>query len=447
MAPLNPQSLLIGEADTALVTDLYQLTMAAAYYSNRLTATATFELFVRTLPPDRGYLVAAGLEQAVHYLTTARFAPEQVAWLRAQPIFDHVDRRFFDMLTDWRFTGDLWAMTEGTPVFGQEPILRVTAPIVEGQIVETFLLTTINFQTMVATKAARIAEAAAGRPVLDFGTRRAHGPQAGVLAARAAYLGGGAGTSNVEAARRLGIPAVGTCAHAWVMAFEDEAAAFRKFRRTFPEGTILLVDTYDTLEGVRRAIRTGAGLKGVRLDSGDLAVLSRQVRSLLDESGLPEVQIVASSDLNEYKIAALLASGAPIDVFGVGTELVTSRDQPALGGVYKVVDVDGTGRIKDSPGKETYPGAKQVFRRADGDCIGSASESLPGRPLLEPVIRGGVLVAELPPLEALRKRARTEREALPAAVRRFEGPASHPVEFSERLRADRRLLIERRSAR
>lgn len=441
MAPLSLQ---YEDPDLALVTDLYQLTMAAGYYSNGLTDTATFELFVRALPPDRGYLIAAGLEQVVHYLTTLRFGADAIAYLRGLPVFKHVDRRFFDYLARFRFSGDLWAMPEGTPVFGNEPILRVTAPIIEAQLVETFLLATINFQTAIATKAARIVEAAAGRDVVDFGTRRAHGPQAGVLAARAAVIGGCAGTSNVYAARQLGVPPVGTCAHAWVMAFDDEAEAFRKFRRTFPENSILLIDTYDTIEGVRKAIRTGAGLRGVRLDSGDLVDLSRKVRAILDESGLPECQIVASSDLNEYKIAEFLAAGAPIDVFGVGTEMVTSRDQPALGGVYKLVDVNGQGRIKSSPGKETHPGPKQVFRAAGGDAIGTADETLPGRALLERWIESGRAARDLPSIGAIRETARAGREALPAGVRRIRGPEPYRVEISERLLAARRELIERR---
>ena len=438
------KSLQFQTRDFPLVTDLYQLTMAAGYYSNNMTDTATFELFVRKLPEERGYLIAAGLEQAIDYLTKLKFGPEQIDYLRELQVFKHVDRRFFDYLARFRFTGELWAMAEGTPVFGNEPILRVTAPIVEGQLVETFLIATINFQTMVATKAARIVEAAAGRAVVDFGTRRAHGPQAGVLAARAAIIGGCTTTSNVYAAQQLGVAPVGTCAHAWVMAFEDENDAFRKFRRSFPENGILLIDTYDTVEGVRRAIRTGAGLRGVRLDSGDLVDLSRKVRAILDEGGLPECQIVASSDLNEYKIAEILAVGAPIDVFGVGTEMVTSRDQPALGGVYKLVDVNGQGRIKTSPGKETYPGPKQVFRATGGDVIGVAGETQPGRALLERWIDGGRLTREIPSIEAIRDAARAGREALPAGVRRIRAPEPYRVEISDRLLAAQRELIERR---
>jgi nicotinate phosphoribosyltransferase len=436
----------VGDENLALATDLYQLTMAAAYYSNGMHVPATFELFVRQLPPQRGYLIAAGLQQALHALTAMRFGADQIEWLRGLPVFKHVDRRFFDYLARWRFGGDVWAMPEGTPVFAGEPILRVTAPIIEAQVVETILLTTIAFQTLVATKAARIVEAAAGRSVVDFGTRRAHGPQAGVLAARAAAIGGCTGTSNLLAARALGLPAVGTCAHSWVMAFDDEAEAFRKFRRVYPEQAVLLVDTYDTIEGLRKAIRTGAGLAGVRIDSGDLAAVSRQARQILDETGLRHVQIVASSDLNEYKIADLVSAGAPIDVFGVGTEMATSRDEPALGAVYKVVDVNGIGKVKESPGKETLPGAKQVFRGARQDWVGAADETLPGRPLLEPVLRGGAPLGPPPSLEELRARARAGRESLPEAVRRFRDPQAYPVEFSERLRAERRRLIDRRPA-
>ena len=442
--PNPPQGLFITDDNLALVTDLYELTMSAAYFSSGITDPATFELFVRSLPESRGTLIAAGLEQAVHYLTNVRFTSDQIDYVRNLPIFKHADRRFFDALKRFRFTGDVWAVPEGTPVFPNEPIMRVTAPIIEAQVAETYLITTIMMQTMIATKAARVVDAAQGRGVVDFGSRRAHGPQAGVLAARAAFIGGCTGTSNVMAARALGIPPVGTCAHSFVMAFEDEAEAFRKFRRIFPEETVLLIDTYDTVAGAEKAVRTGAGLGGVRLDSGDLAALSKRVRALLDENGLPNAQIVASSDLNEYKISDLLAAGAPIDLFGVGTEMVTSYDHPALGGVYKLVDVNGTGKIKDSTGKESYPGPKQIFRAADHDVIGEAGESLPGRPLLEPVIRSGALDGALPPIEQIRERARAEREALPAGVLRMRSPDPYRVLISERLQAARSKLVERR---
>lgn len=421
---------------TALETDLYQLTMAAAYIETGRNDESVFELFVRSLPPDRGYLIAAGLEQAVEYLETVRFTDDDIAHLRTLTVAAKWSARVFDALRDLRFDGDLWAMPEGTPFFPDEPVLAVRASAATAQIVETYLLATINFQSMVATKAARVVDAAQGRAVFDFGTRRAHGPQAGLLAARAAYLAGCAGTSNVEAGRRFGIPAVGTMAHAWVMAHENESEAFEKFVDIHPDAT-LLIDTYDTIEGARRAARLGSRLKAVRLDSGDLAELSHQVRGILDASGCRAAQIVASGDLNEYKIASLLASGAPIDAFGVGTEMVTSRDAPALGGVYKLVERVREGRTvrvrKTSTGKATLPGRKQVWRDQAGDDLGLAGESLPGRPLLVPVLRAGRRVGPPPRLEEARAIALSARPALPAGVRRLKDPAPYPVRVSDAL--------------
>jgi nicotinate phosphoribosyltransferase len=338
-------------------------------------------------------------------------------------------------------------VAEGTPVFANEPILQVTAPLTEAQIVETYLLSAINFGTLVATKAARVVEAAAGRAVVDFGFRRAHGPHAALAAARAAYLGGCAGTSNVEAGRRWGIPVFGTASHAFVMACPSETEAFRRYHRAFPGETLLLIDTYDTLQGVKRAIALGDRIKGVRLDSGDLLALSREVRRMLDDNGYRDTKIVASGDLDEHRIAALLAEHAPIDVFGVGTALVTSRDAPSLEGVYKLVEVGegehARGRIKTSAGKETLPGRKQVFRAYDaegrprGDRIGRMGElPRPGEsPLLEPVMRAGKRIGAPTPVDRLRAVACENVRRLPDAVRALRGPAEpYPVVVSDSLR-------------
>ena len=435
---------------SVLLTDLYELTMAASYFEARVRATASFELFVRTLPPERGYLLAAGLEQALDFLEQMRFREEEIEYLRRHPMFQHVPSEFFEYLRGFRFSGEVWAMPEGTPVFGDEPILRVTAPIIEAQIVETYLLATITFQTMIATKAARLVEASQGHAVVDFGTRRAHGPEAGVLAARAAFIGGCIGTSNVEAGLRFGIPTFGTVAHSFVMAYRDEGDAFRQFARLFPENVILLVDTYDTLRAIDKIIQLGCRPKGVRLDSGDLAELSRQVRQRLDGAGLRDTKIYVSGDLDEFAITRLLAQKAPVDFFAVGTALVTSKDAPALGGVYKLVEVreedeDEARKLprytaKFSADKFTYPGIKQVFRFAEAngdyeyDVLAGASENYPaGVPLLEPVMKDGRRTASLPSLQAIRERVQHTMPHLPATVRELRNPARFPVHVSRYL--------------
>jgi nicotinate phosphoribosyltransferase len=352
-----------------LITDLYQLTMAAAYYDNNVDISGTFELFVRNLPESRSYLIVAGLEHAVQYLLALKFHDEEIEYLRSLDTFKTASAAFWRYLHDFHFTGDVWAVPEGTVIFADEPMLRLRAPIIEAQIVETFLLSAMNFQTMVASKAARVVQSACGKPVVDFGTRRAHGPEAGILAARASYIGGCIGTSNVEAGFSFGIPVFGTAAHSFTMAFDNEEDSFQSYYRVFPESTTLLIDTYDTIKGAKKACTLGSGLKGVRLDSGDILTLSKKVRTILDEAGLREVKIVASGDLNEYKIDNLLQNGAPIDIFGVGTEMVTSKDAPALGGIYKLVECERNGVItyksKFSDEKVTYPGSKQLLR-----CVG-----------------------------------------------------------------------------
>lgn len=429
---------------SALLTDLYELTMAAAYFENDLRPQATFELFVRKLPANRGYLVAAGLEQALDYLETLHFTEEEVDFLRRHPVFANVGDGFFSYLKSLRFTGEVWAVPEGTPVFSEEPLLRVRGPIIEAQIVETFLISTLAFQTLVATKAARVVEAAQGRSVVEFGTRRAHGPEAGVLAARAAFIGGCIGTSNVEAGRRFGLPTYGTVAHSFVMAYEDEAESFRQFQQVFPEHAILLVDTYDTLAAIDKIVQAGMRPQGVRLDSGDLVELSKAVRRRLDAGGLKETKIFASGDLNEYAIRDALARGAQLDFFGVGTELATSKDAPALGGVYKLVEVipeaEPRYRAKLSEDKVSYPGRKQVFRFRDPqgfydhDVIAREEESYPeGEALLGCVLREGRRTAASPPLKEIQERARENLRWLPERYKQFENPDDYPVRPSSAL--------------
>jgi nicotinate phosphoribosyltransferase len=429
---------------SALLTDLYELTMAAAYFENQFHASASFELFVRSLPAERSFLLSAGLEQALDYLENVRFHPPDIDYLRGQPVFTHVSDTFFDYLKSFRFTGEVWAIPEGTPVFGEEPLLRVTAPIIEAQIVETLLLSTLTFQTMIASKAARVVAAAQGRGVVEFGTRRAHGPEAGVLAARAAYVGGCLGTSNVEAGQRFQVPIFGTLAHSFVMAYSNEEDAFRRFQQLFPEHAVLLIDTYDTLAAIDKIIQAGLRPRSVRLDSGDLLELSKQVRRRLDQAGLPETRIFASGDLDEFAIADLLGRGAHLDAFGVGTALATSKDAPALSGVYKLVDVEsGEGpsyRAKFSEEKATYPGRKQVFRFSGSngdyreDIIARESERYTdGAPLLSCAMRQGQRLAPAPSLQQIQNRARQEIAKLPEACRGLHHAQPYPVRFSREL--------------
>jgi nicotinate phosphoribosyltransferase len=425
------------------VTDLYQLTMMAGYAAAGIDGSlATFELFVRKLPTNRSYMVFAGLEQAVETLLNLRFSDEQIEAIRTWPVFEGIDPTWFDQLRQFRFTGEVWAIPEGSVVFANEPLLRVTAPLAQGQLVETILLSSLGYPTLVASKASRVVEAAGGRPVVDFGARRGHGPQSGFLNARASFIGGFSGTSHVEAARKLGIPAVGTMAHAWVQSFGDEKLAFETFAKLFPKASTLLVDTYDTENGVRLAAAIEPPIQAIRIDSGDLVAASKSARAILDSLDRPNVKILVSNDLNETKIDELLQAGAPIDAFGVGTELITSRDAPAISMVYKLVELDGVGRIKKSSGKRSYPLAKQVFRRksADGkfaaDRITRADETPEGVPLLVPVIRGGELVGRLPGLEQIQSHCRTQRESLPERFRKLAADTSYPLEYSDALEAE-----------
>jgi len=433
----------IRSSHSLLLTDLYELTMSAAFFENGFNPTASFELFVRSLPPERKYLLVAGLEQALEFIAGARFSGEDIEVIRANPTFHNVGPAFFEYLRDLSFTGEVWAVSEGTVAFGEEPLLRVTAPIIEAQLLETYLIAEITYQTMVASKASRIVHAAQGRSVVEFGTRRAHGPQAGTLAARAAYIAGCAGTSNVEAGARFGIPTVGTIAHSFVMAMQDEEEAFRAYSRVFPDSSVILLDTYDTVAAVDKIIAAQLRPRGVRLDSGDLAELSKQVRRKLDAGGLQQTQVLASGDLDEYRIAELLSQGAPIDGFGVGTSLVTSNDAPSLGGVYKIVEVKEAGEksyvAKFSEDKVTYPGTKQVFRFSDKngkfqrDLIACAGESYPeAEPLLELVMKGGEPVAQRS-LAEVQLHAKEQLSRLPSELRAITGGGKYEVHFSAEL--------------
>ena len=420
-----------------LLTDEYQLAMADSYLAQGLAdQPVAFELFVRTLPARRGFLVAAGLERVCEYLTGLRFGEDALAYLRrsqtcSEPLLRH--------LAGMRFEGDVDAVAEGTVVHAGEPIVRVEGGRMACQLAETFLLNQVNFQTMIATKAARIVAAAAGRPVVDFGFRRAHGADAGLLAARSAYIGGCTATATVAAGYQWGIPTSGTMAHSYVLAFPTDVDAFCAFLRDHPDRSTLLIDTHDALRGARAACTaaelTGVVPQAVRLDSGDLGEVTVAVRAILDEGGCAATRIVCSGDLDEYRIADLLAAGAPIDGFGVGTALTTSSDAPTLGGVYKLVWSAGHPVMKAAGTKSNLPGRHQVFRTDTGDTIGLADEDLPGERLLQPVMRAGRLVAPLPGLEDVRRHAAAQLAALPERLRALRDPKPTPPRLSPRLSA------------
>jgi len=422
-----------------LLTDLYELTMAAGYFqAGKAAETATFEFAIRRLPPHRNYVLAAGLPQVVDYLLSLGFASEEIDYLRGLPQFARAPREFFDYLHGFRFTGDLFAVPEGTPLFAGEPLLTVRAPLIEAQLPETYLLSAISFQTLVASKAARLVEAAAGKPVVEFGTRRAHTPEAGVLGARAAYLGGCVATSNALAGFRFSIPVSGTAAHSWVMSFPCEEGAFRKLQAAMGEHTVQLLDTYDVAQAARRVAALGPPLWGVRIDSGDFLANACQVRGILDEAGLKDARIMASGDLDEYRVRDLLAEGAPIDVFGVGTQIAVSADAPSLSGVYKMVELEISGikryTAKYSDDKTTLPGAKQVFRDVARDVVARSGECGRGEALLRPVILGGRLVEPLPDLDEARAHARECVSRLSPSMRQLETAEPWPVIYSRELR-------------
>jgi nicotinate phosphoribosyltransferase len=448
MNPHPPVSLWPDPDGLGPVTDLYELTMMAGYYAAGMAhQRATFELFVRKMPPHRAYLVFAGLEQAIGDILRLGFKAEQIETMRQWPVFQQVDGAIWDAMASTRFEGDIDAVEEGTVVFAGEPLVRVSAPLAQAQWLETHLLASLAYPTLVASKGARVYRAARGRLLFEFGPRRGHGPHAAFLAARAAYIAGFAGTSHAEAARRLGIPAVGTMAHSWVQAFESEAEAFEVFARLFPQKTTLLVDTFDTPEGVRRAAAIEPAVESIRIDSGDIGSLAHQARQILDERGRRHVKILASGDLDEYQIERLVAEGAPLDGFGVGTELITSRDAPALAAVYKLVELDGQGRFKLSPGKRTYPMAKQVFRRRDSggffqsDHVTRADETAAGEPLLVPVLRSGRLVGPLPSLNSIRARCQEQIAGLPERLSQLDAAPDYLITYSELLEDDARRLI------
>ena len=423
-----------------LVTDLYELTMLQAYFEHGMGERAVFELFVRTLPSHRNFFVAAGLEQALEFASNLRFRDEELEWVEGSKLFR---RGFAEELAKLRFTGDIHAMPEGTVFFPNEPILRVTAPMPEAQLLETRVLNLIHFETVVASKAARSRLAAPGKGLIDFGLRRAHGAEAGVLAARASYLAGFDGTSNVIAAPLYGIPVFGTMAHSFVQAHESERAAFERFASVFPENAVLLIDTYDTAEGARKAVEAARAfrMKGVRLDSGDLDALSREVRRILDQAGMQHAIIFASGNLDEDRVAELVAASAPIDSFGIGTSLVTSADHPYLDAVYKLQEYAGRARRKRSTGKATWPGRKQVYRARSEqglfirDVVTLEGDPQPGEPLLQLAMQGGRRLPA-PPLEASRRRLLDQLASLPPALHSLgRAAAPYPVEIAPALHA------------
>lgn len=440
------EELTVSHEDYSLLTDLYQLTMAACYVGEGIEQkTASFELFARKLPPNFGYLIVMGLAQALEYLEKLRFTPKQIAALQATGIFNHAPEKFWSLLADARFTGDVWAVPEGTVIFANEPILRIEAPLWQAQLVETYLLNTINYQTLIATKAARIRDIAGFEAkLLEFGTRRAFSPQGAVWAARAALAAGLDATSNVLAALQLGEKPTGTMAHALVMALAategSEEAAFTAFHRYFP-GAPLLIDTYNSIAAAQKLaqkVHTGEmELSGVRIDSGDLVSLSQKVRSLL-----PDVSIFASGDLDEWEIAKLQAAGACIDGYGLGTRLVTGTP---VNGVYKLVEIDGIPVMKQSSGKLTYPGRKQIFRRIEGgkiksDRLGLITEApLNEQPLLQVMMKQGERIHQPESLTQIKERTAISVASLPTSARQIDLPTSPTIQISNSLQ---QLIIE-----
>lgn len=437
---------MLTPAEASLFTDLYELTMLQSYFHRGMQQEAVFDLFVRKLPSNRNFLVAAGIDDVVEYLEQLSFSADGIEYLRSLGQFND---DFLDYLATMRFTGSVRALPEGTPVFADEPVVEVAAPMPQAQVVETFLLNQISFQTMIAAKGARVVSAAAGRPVIDFGARRTHGTDAANKAARVLYTVGLASTSNVLAGKLYGIPVVGTMAHSYIEAHADEMEAFRHFAAEYPR-TVLLVDTYDTEDGVRNVVRLARELgdqfqvRAIRLDSGDLAQLAFRARQILDDAGLPDVRIVASGGLDEYGIAELIAAGAPIDSFAVGTNAGVSSDAPKLDSAYKLVEYAEEPRMKLSTDKMTLPGRKQVYRRyengvADGDVIGAEDEQGLGEPLLQPVMRAGKrLPGTRRTLAERREYAMRSIQSLPPRLHALEAAAPpYDVQVSPKLRAER----------
>ncbi|MEM2099015.1 MAG: nicotinate phosphoribosyltransferase [Candidatus Bathyarchaeia archaeon] len=437
----------LKEENMSMLTDLYELSMCASYFDNNKFAPATFDLFIRRLPENRSYILFAGLEQILLFLENMKFTDEHIHYLQKQGF----KKPFLDYLRNFKFTGEVWAIPEGTIAFPLEPLIRVTAPIIEAQLIETFLLNTINLQTTIATKASRVVNAAKGKPVIEFGLRREHGIDAGMKAARSSYIAGCQGTSNVLAGLTYGIPIFGTMAHSFVMAFEKEIDAFRAFTRTFPDKSTLLIDTYDETAGAEKAAliakeleKRGCKLGGVRIDSGDLTEASRKIRALLDSKGLNYVKIFASGNLDEYRIAELLSSGAAIDAFGVGTRMGTSADKPYVDVIYKLCETaNAKGKfspiMKLSEGKATLPGRKQVFRLKDDaglfrkDIIALADEKIEGKPLLIKVMENGKITYRLPSLNEIRTTALENLAQLPDEYKALTNTPTYPAELSQGL--------------
>lgn len=431
----------------SLFTDFYELAMCASYFDNNKLEKATFDLFIRNLPKNRSYFLFAGLEQALLFLKNIKFTNEQLQYLKKQGF----QADFLDYLKNFEFTGDVWALPEGSISFQNEPLIRITAPLIEAQIVETFLLNTINLQTMIATKASRVVHAAKGRSVIEFGLRREHGIDAGMKVARCSYIAGCDGTSNVLAGKHYDIPVFGTMAHSFIMSYKKEIDAFRAFTKTFPNETTLLIDTYDNFTGLNNAIliakeleKSSCKLGGVRLDSGDLKEISKKVREQLDKSDLKYVKVFASGDLDEFKIDELLSNSAKIDAFGVGTKLGTSADRPYIDVIYKLSEIKNekggfSPIMKLSEGKSTLPGRKQVYRIIDEkgfynfDTIGLQEESLNGQPLLKKVLEDGELIYDLPPLSSIRKYAKETLQKLPDKYKKLKNASKYPVRISKKL--------------
>ena len=441
----------------SLLVDLYELTMSQSYFIYKKNTSATFDLFVRTLPENRSYLVSCGLEDILRYIKNLKFSRQDLGYLKKQGLFS---ADFLKYLTNFKFTGDIWAIPEGETFFANEPVIRVTAPIIEAQLIESFSLNTINLQTMIASKASRVVLSAGGRSVYDFALRRTHGQDAGIKVARSSYIAGFSGTSNVLAGKLYNIPVAGTMAHSFVMSFKHEIDAFLAYSETFPHKTILLVDTYDTRIGIENAVTIGLYLKekgwhleGIRLDSGDIVSLSKLARRMLDRAGLNYVKIFASGNLDEFKLRDLLKKGARVDSFGVGTNMGTSIDAPSLDVIYKISEVTNEdGRflptMKLSKGKVTYPGRKQVFRIQDKrgrfvkDILGLEKEKIRARPLLKKVVERGRLIYKPPSLDKIRESLKNNLSGFPQKLKDIIPRYRYPVIISPQLKKLRSVLVK-----
>ncbi len=455
----NINSGFINDINMILATDFYQLTMGAAYYQYNLenkidekNDVATFELFMRKFPKNRNYLIFAGLEQAIYYLQNARFTERTIEFLKKKEVFKKIDPSFFDdYLPKFKFEVDVWAMKEGNFFFPNEPIMRVKGPIFHAQLAETYLLNVINFQTLIASKASRIKNIAPDKVLLEFGTRRSHSPLAGVYAARASYVAGFNGTSNVVADIELGINSTGTMAHSFVQKFDKEIDSFESYYDIYEENSIFLIDTYDTEKAAQKCSQFGNNIRAVRIDSGDLIEHARKVRKILDDNGCEKVLIVASSDLNEYKIKEIIEKKAPIDAFGIGTELATSRDDPTISGVYKLMEYNYKPRIKISEEKITYPGIKQVFRfygkngmfKEDLLTLEDEQASPNSEPLLIPIMKSGKLINELPNLEEIQQYYLENIKKLPESYKKLKEVRLFKLKVSKKLDDLTKMLKEK----